>query len=333
MALCLRGRAQLPVRSYLAIIAALLGAPILSVCGSSVPNVDAREGTSAAGATIEFSAVEGADAAWSAPPFSPGRSSFVLEDWGGPAIPVWVYVPAGIDTTNAPILIVMHGAKRAPRRYLNQWVDQAEARGFIVVAPEFSRADFPRSVHYNLGNVHDGQTGALIPESQWSFSAIEPVFDAVVAGLGGEQQRYTLYGHSAGSQFVHRFAYLKPDARVSRFMAANAGWYTFADRQIDYPFGLGQLAYTDAELQAILALDLVVLLGDQDNDPDHESLNRSAGAMLQGRHRFARGKSYFDAARDLAAKKGWSFGWSLRVIKGAAHENGKIAQGAADLVE
>lgn len=275
--------------------------------------------------------VDAPEALWSSQALAPGRSGFIFSDWAGPALPVWAYVPKGVNMQDAPIMFLLHGAKRAPRRYLEEWVDLAQQDGFIIIAPEFAKPDFPKSTHYNLGNLF--RDGELQPEQNWSYSAIEPLFDQVVAKLGSTRKAYTLYGHSAGSQFVHRFLFLKPDARVSRLLAANAGWYTFAAPEVAWPFGLGGVPVSEDELRQALAKDVVILLGDLDSDPQHESLNRSQGAMAQGPHRFARGQSFYESARKLAEGRGWEFNWSLRVVPGVAHSNGGIAQGAHDLVK
>ncbi len=144
---------------------------------------------------------------------------------------------------------------------------------------------------------------------------------------------YTVYRHSAGSQFVHRFLFFKCDARAQRYLAANAGWYTFADPAIAYPFDLGSIPIGKEGLRAALAKDVVLLLGDEDNDRNQSALNRSDGAMVQGPHRFARGQAFFEAARTYAEQRRWEFGWSLRVVEGVAHSNGGMAQGAYDLIE
>jgi hypothetical protein len=262
-----------------------------------------------------------------------GAHRFVFTDWQGPALPVWTYRPEGIDPATAPIVIVMHGARRDADRYRDQWIKPAKAGGFIVVAPEFARTDFPKSRDYNLGGVFEARSTRKRDEVQWSFSAIEPLFDLVVARLGSSQTRYSIYGHSAGSQFVHRFLFFKPEARVKRYLAANAGWYTFADPDIAFPFGLGDTGVSEETLKAALAKDVVILLGNKDTDPDGRSLNKSDGAMKQGRHRFARGKAFFAAAQSYAESKGWDFGWSKRTVKGVAHSNGGMAPAAASYVE
>ena len=272
------------------------------------------------------------DQAQEAPSLKAGASQFVFDDWAGPSLPVYTYVPKGIDVASAPIVIVMHGASRDPDRYRDQWIKPAEKGGFIVVAPGFSKADFPKSSRYNLGGVFRSKFTRKRDEEQWAFSAIEPLFDDVVARLGGSQARYTIYGHSAGSQFVHRFLFFKPNARVKRYIAANAGWYTFADPAIALPYGLKDAGIDEGALEAALAKDMVVLLGDKDIDPKGRNLRQTPEAALQGPYRFARGQAFYAAARSYAQSKGWDFGWSLRFVEGVAHSNGGMAPAAATLV-
>ena len=200
------------------------------------------------------------------------------------------------------------------------------------MAPAFSRDDFPNAAGYNLGAVFEGDGTTAREESLWAFSAIEPLFDHIVASLDGAQTHYSIYGHSAGSQFVHRFLFFKPDARVKRYIAANAGWYTFADPAIAFPFGLGGLEISEEAIQQALAKDVFIALGDKDSDPNSRLLNKSEGAMRQGPHRYARGQAFFAAAKALATEKGWKFGWSKREVKGVAHSNGDMASRVADLV-
>ena len=261
-----------------------------------------------------------------------GTSTFTFSDWAGPAIPVWTFVPEGIDPATAPILIVMHGQNRDADRYVAQWRGQAEACGFIAIVPEFSRRQFPTSREYNFGNITESAGGGLRDRDQWTFAAIEPLFDKVLARLGGRQTGYTIYGHSAGSQFVHRFALTQRDTRAVRFLAANAGWYTLPTFAQDYPYGLKGTDLDETDVKRALGRDMVLLLGDKDIDPNEDSLNRSEGAMMQGAHRFARGHNFHAFGKDVAQREGWAFGWSVREVPGVAHDNGGIAKAAGDLV-
>lgn len=261
-----------------------------------------------------------------------GDLDFRLSNWSGPAIPVRLFVPEAVDA-DTPIVIVMHGASREAERYYNDWRTEAVKLGLIVVVPYFSREDFPRSAHYNLGYVFEPETGDQRPAESWTFAMIEPLFDAVVERLGGQQTHYTLFGHSAGSQFLHRFLYYVPDARVKRAIAANAGWYTMPDFGVRYPYGLAESGLSEEILAGYFARDLVVLLGAADTLREDEDLRKTPEAELQGPHRFDRGHTFYRVARAKAADLGVEFNWRLQEVPGAGHSNADMTPAAALLVE
>ena len=196
-----------------------------------------------------------------------------------------------------------------------------------MLVPEFRDADFPGSESYNYGNVVDAE-GAVRPESQWAFSAIEQIFDDARRRFSLETDVYAIYGHSAGAQFVHRFLFHVPQARLTRAVAANAGWYTMPDPGIDFPYGLSGSAIRADPLAAALGLQFTILLGDADTDPNHPSLRRTPEAMAQGGHRFARGQAFFEAARSYAAGREIPFNWQLVTVPGADHDNRLMAPAA-----
>ena len=271
-------------------------------------------------------------AACAAPRPEAGDLKLEFTAWSGPAIPVQIYVPEGA-TRDTTIVIVMHGASRDLPRYYADWRAAAVAEGFILAVPYFSKEAFPGSAHYNLGRVFDRASGARQPAGTWTYSAIEPLFDAVVARVNGRQTQYTLFGHSAGSQFVHRFLYFVPDARVARTIAANAGWYTMPDFGVAWPYGLGGTGVSEDVLSSYFARDLVVLLGDGDVDRNDEDLRKTPEAELQGRHRFDRGHTFYRVAKARAEEMGVPFNWRLQEVAGAVHSNADMTPAAAMLVE
>ena len=204
-----------------------------------------------------------------------------------------------------------------------------DKHGLIIVVPEFSKRRFEGSRRYNLGYIFDRGSKELRPENLWTFSAIEPLFDDAVARVAGEQKTYTIYGHSAGSQFVHRFMYYKPDARVDRYIAANAGWYTLPVDDFKYPYGLADSTLTDADLAAIFSKRLIILLGKEDTDETSTSLRKTPEAEQQGPHRLARGVTMFRVSKARAEELGLEFNWQLLGIKNAGHVNAQMAPAAA----
>src|SRR5690606_29124873 len=156
--------------------------------------------------------------------------------------------------------ILMHGNSRAAESYRDRMAPHAETFGFVLIVPEFSTDNFPGSRTYHTGNVRD-RDGEPIPEDLWTFSMIEPLFDFVKADLGSERQRYVLYGFSAGSQFVHRFNWHKPDNRAEVIVAGAAGTYSMPDWEITYPYGLESTIVTEEMVKKGLANKVVVLVG------------------------------------------------------------------------
>ena len=107
---------------------------------------------------------------------APGDGMFRFSGWAGPALDVYYHLPIRLGPTT-PIVIVMHGVGRDAERYRNDWSALAEVNGFIVAVPEFDREDFRGSRSYNYGGFRD-RSGKMIPRERWTFSAIEPLFDA-----------------------------------------------------------------------------------------------------------------------------------------------------------
>jgi len=261
-----------------------------------------------------------------------GEEQWQFDGWRGPAIDVRMFVPEGA-TADTPIVMVMHGWSREEQRYFDDWRVLGAENEFIVVVPHFPVKDFPSSWNYNLGNVFERQSRKLLPRGEWTFTAIESIFDAVVAKVDGEQTEYTLFGHSAGSQFVHRFLYYMPDARAKRYLAANAGWYTLPDFDTEYPYGLGGAAISEEHLIAAFKKDMVLMLGREDLDHTDPDLRNTPEAKRQGKSRLARGLTMFDVAKTNAEKLGVDLRWRLVLVDDAGHVNAQMAIAAAELVE
>jgi poly(3-hydroxybutyrate) depolymerase len=165
----------------------------------------------------------------SAPEPSDGRTDFEFTDWAGPALTVFAVEPEGL-APDAPVVIVMHGVKRNADDYRDNWVDLANTYGFRIYAPMFGQASFPGADYYNLGGVGTDAVSA--------YDAIEPMFDFVISHRGVTAGHYTIFGHSAGSQFVHRFVCFADPARMDLAITANAGWYTMPTDEAAWPYGL-----------------------------------------------------------------------------------------------
>ena len=263
--------------------------------------------------------------AW-AGPCEAAKVRYVFDGWQGPDLRVFVTRPVGL-APDRPVVIVMHGTRRNADDYRDQWHELALEHEFLLVVPEFSDRDFPGPEAYNQGNLYDSN-GEPRPRALWSFSALEPLFDDIRRRFRMNTDRYSLYGHSAGSQFVHRFLFHVPEARIGMAVTANAGWYMMPDFKVVMPYGLGGSPVTPGMLSAAMALPVTVLLGDRDTDPGHSSLRRTPEAIAQGPHRFARGERFYQMARDWSVEAGTEFNWNLEYVAGADHNNVLMAPAA-----
>jgi len=269
-----------------------------------------------------------AQAAFANTPVQSGRWSFMFEaPKGRPDRPVKVYTyrPRKCDST-CPILFVMAGVKRDASSYRSYWESAADSYNFIVIAPEFLA--WPKAALYNLGDVKDQPD-----REKWAFSVIEHLFDEMRDG----QKDYRIFGHSAGGQFVQRMALFRPDNRASVMVAANPGWYTMPEWRKykgaePFPYSLVNARAGEAELRQALSKRFILMVGEQDVDPDDENLNKSAGAMKQGEMRVERGENFFKAANAAANDLGVKLAWELVEVPDVAHNGESMSKAAAEML-
>ena len=235
------------------------------------------------------------------------------------------YVPPVCAAKPCPLLIAIHGMGRNARSARDAWKAAADRGGFLVLAPRFDKDQFP-SRRFQQGGVRGEPDKA-----KWTFGLIERLFDAARTSGRVAGDSYTIFGHSAGAQFVHRMVMLMPKARIATAAVANAGYYTLPALAGEraYPYSLKGAPATDATLAAALSKPMLVMLGERDTDPNHRQLNRSRGAEEQGPTRFARGEHFMAVGRDEARRLGVTLRWREVVVPGVAHQQSGMAKAAA----
>lgn len=234
-----------------------------------------------------------------------------------------VYQP-GRFSSRMPVCMVMHGVTRKAETYMESWVGLAEHHGFVLVVPEFPRSGWPTSREYNFGNVRS-RGGEEFRQEDWTFTAVETVFDAVRAQFDLSAPDYAMYGHSAGAQFVHRFILHTGAPRVSCAVAANAGWYMVPDKRVSFPYGIADLSIDCETLKNAFATQLTVLLGERDNDPESPDLRTSKKAQAQGPHRLARGQHFIEATTSIALNGDHPFEWRAKTVPQVGHSDRAMA--------
>ena len=248
---------------------------------------------------------------------------------------VFYYVPESYNSSSK-ILFTMHGGGRDAEGLRDNTIAKSNEYNFIVIAPKFSTENFPLGDGYNLGNVYeDGDnpsTTTLNNEEDWSFSVIEPLFDSVVSALSLTEEKYNLFGFSAGAQFVHRFILFKPNARFEKIVAGAAGWYTVPDSTIPFPYGLNNSILMNTNFYNLLSKDLYIQVGALDNDPNAVGLRHNKYADAQGLNRVTRAVHFFESGQNTAETNNYNFNWSLHIVQGAGHWESPNINNACDLM-
>ncbi len=237
------------------------------------------------------------------------------------------------DSTVVRAVIVVHGANRNPDYYFETMVDAVELAGLtdrtLVIAPHFqTTGDGPAMNEpawtesgWKRGNLSKPRAGAV--ETISSYEAVDDVLRHLGDTLKYPNLETVLVtGHSAGGQYAHRFAATSPVENELthlrfRYVVANPSTYLYLGPERDLPvggfdlpnredctgynkwhYGLENrntyaLRLTEDGIRARLAVrDVVYMVGTRDTG--ESMLDMSCGAMLQGRHRYARGLTLFD---------------------------------------
>jgi len=228
------------------------------------------------------------------------------------------------------VVIVMHGNQRNAEDYRDAWEDYAEEESLLVLVPEFTDRIFPGSNSYNLAGMVSSN-GSFQTRSDWAFPLIDNLFLAVKKDQGLESELFYLYGHSAGAQFVHRYAMFANSPRLGLAIAANAGWYTFPTTGVAFPYGVKDLA-THFDAKKAFSTNLIILLGSDDTDPDHKHLRKTEEALRQGKTRYTRGKNFYESAKRAAEEGEFKLIWKQHIVPGVGHSNSGMSKAAVEII-
>lgn len=230
-------------------------------------------------------------------------------------------------TPDKPVVIVQHGMTRNGNEYRDAWVPAADRHGLLIVAITFGEP-WRGSGPYNNGHVQVDD-GTVRPREAWSFAIPSRVFALLRAAEVTTRDTTYLWGHSAGSQFVHRLLATQPHGMFEAVGAANAGWYSEPTLDRAYPEGLGGIGLTRDDVVRYLAYKLIIFAGDRDIETGDDNLPKHAAAMQQGPHRFARAHYFLERGRAEAATLGVPCNWRIIVVPGVGHAGMRMSTFAA----
>lgn len=235
-------------------------------------------------------------------------------------IDIHYFIPEDADVRTMPILIVFQGADRGWTYLMETWRQEAQKYRFIVLIPVFSKEIFPLREYQEMGVFNEKgklnkpkRTAAVLPDKMFEWFRQE---------IGGQQQHYSLYGHSAGGQFVHRALLLHDSPYVERAVVGSPGWYTLPDNdQAIYPYGVSDIPYVrERDIRRFLAQKAYVQVSD--GDTVRESfLRKTPEAEAQGRNREDRGRGFFACIEQTAQALGMEHNWQLVCEHDVAHHS------------
>ena len=247
--------------------------------------------------------------------------------WDKPDVELLYVLPEQINS-DTRILFIMHGGSRDAERYISYWLDPAKGKNVILVAPHFTKKNFP--YYQTLGMATF--SGKVINDKElWLTDSISSFFAYFKNKYDLKHNDYLMFGFSGGTQFIHRYLMYGDDMAIDKAAIGSAGWYTFISNE-KFPYGIKNMPPKKGRIEWLMSKEILFMLGDKDNDPNHSSLNKSRGAQKQGKHRLDRGNKYFENLIYIGNEFNVPFRWRYRVISGLDHNTQGMSEAAIEFI-
>ena len=250
-------------------------------------------------------------------------NKILYASWDKPDVEILYTLPKEINN-QTKVLFIIHGNSRDVNKYLNLWLEDAKDKNVILVAPHFTKENYP-----NFGTLQIAKSSGKILNDQSNnlTNSISSFFTYFKSKYNLESSTYRIFGFSAGSQFVHRYLMYGKDTRTEKAVLGSAGWYTFLNEE-KYPYGTKNMPIEKERYEWFLSRRVLFILGNKDNDPNHPTLNLSKGAKKQGNNRYERGQNYFDNLLNFSQKNKIPFRWRYKVVPSLDHNTEMLSKNA-----
>lgn len=240
-------------------------------------------------------------------------------------VPLHIYLPKELHKVKQ-VIFSIHGVERNASKYRDIFIRGLKDSNILLVAPEFADIKLQHAAALSLGNMYDSTQLTQKNERElWTFTLIQSVFEELKK-IFTDIEYYDIFGHSAGAQFAHRYAFFGDGENVRKIVAANAGWYTVLDPELSMPYGTKGM-FDDKMTKQILARKLIILAGKEDTEVD-KHLRISRRANLQGTNRLERAQNFYETAIQLSRALATPCNWEFEVLEAVKHRSTQVVNHA-----
>jgi pimeloyl-ACP methyl ester carboxylesterase len=257
-----------------------------------------------------------------------------------------LYVPQN-HSTESKVVVVVHGTPNAgedvtdvARTFIDRWVDFAEATGAVIIAPAFDQENF--ASHSGAFGGYRGLYGRIVGADEFVHHILDQV---VLITPVANANRFFLYGHSAGGQFVSRYVVRHPERVLGAVLSA-PGRYAFPDETESWHFGMESLQreiYWEVagETQQInitpdpegwveaAALPMMVIVGDQDLD-QLSCIPAQCDPSQETATRIQIGERWVEEMAALAAENGRKGRINFKLVPDVGHSSAGLTDAAQE---
>ena len=251
----------------------------------------------------------------------------IYASWDKPDVELFYKLPKEINP-DTKVLFIIHGGSRDAEKYLSYWLDHAKDKNVILIAPHFTKENFP---YYQTLGMATFSGRIINDKSNWLDNSIKNFFIFFKNKYSLKNDKYLMFGFSGGSQFIHRYLMYGNDKAIEKAAIGSAGWYTFISGE-QFPYGIKNMPIEPGRIEWLLSQEILFLLGTKDNNPNDSSLNKSRGAKKQGKHRLDRGNAYFKNLITVGDRFNVPFRWRYKLIEGLDHSTKDMSQAAASFI-
>ncbi len=237
------------------------------------------------------------------------------------------YVPPGVPRG---LLVLVHGtigrdeeAIDVAETYIERWTEMAARRRLVLLAPAFDQENYG-----GRGGPGGGYRG-LFGRRVGADVFVNTIVEATRKAFPTLPERFYLYGHSAGGQFVSRYLVTHPD-RVQGAVISAAGTFAFPDPDVPWTNGMKPLRRRmrwsdDAPWRHVqivpdphnwvtaTQIPIAVVVGERDTKVIKEIRGNP------GRTHVDRARQWVRAMRELARKHGKTPRLRFIEVKNAGH--------------